>query len=92
MLILVFPAALHRLRAVKKLSGFGSEVGARALRRPALLAKRYVMRLTKLAFLPPVVVDAFVEGLMADQVSLKSLMDGRVETPIGWGKASRCLR
>lgn len=48
------------------------------------LAKRYVTRLTRLAFVSPVVVDAIAEGLLPDQINLQSLMDGRLALPKEW--------
>ena len=48
------------------------------------LAKRYVTRLTRLAFVSPVVVDAIAEGLLPGQINLQSLMDGRLALPKDW--------
>jgi site-specific DNA recombinase len=48
------------------------------------LAKRYVTRLTRLAFVSPVVVDAIAEGLLPGQINLQSLMDGRLALPKEW--------
>jgi hypothetical protein len=47
------------------------------------LAKRYVTRLTKLAFASPVVVDAIADG-EALATNLQMLMDGRVDLPLSW--------
>jgi site-specific DNA recombinase len=47
------------------------------------LAKRYVTRLTKLAFASPVVVDAIADG-EALATNLQMLTDGRVDLPLSW--------
>jgi site-specific DNA recombinase len=48
------------------------------------LAKRYVTRLTKLAFVSPAFVETIAEGEVSSQTSLQMLMDGRVEFPLDW--------
>jgi site-specific DNA recombinase len=48
------------------------------------LAKRYVTRLTKLAFVSPAFVDAIVEGNVPLETNLQMLMDGRIDLPISW--------
>jgi site-specific DNA recombinase len=48
------------------------------------LAKRYVTRLTKLAFVSPAFVDAIADGLLPSQINLQSLMDGRLALPSDW--------
>jgi site-specific DNA recombinase len=48
------------------------------------LAKRYVTRLTKLAFVSPAFVDAIVEGNVSLGTNLQMLMDGRVALPLIW--------
>jgi DNA invertase Pin-like site-specific DNA recombinase len=48
------------------------------------LAKRYVTRLTKLAFVSPVVVDAIAEGSVSLVTNLQMLMDGRIALPLNW--------
>jgi hypothetical protein len=45
------------------------------------LAKRYVARLTKLAFVSPAVVDAIAEGHVPPGINLQMLMDGRIDVP-----------
>ena len=47
------------------------------------LSKRYVTRLTKLAFVSPPVVDAIAEGNVPP-TNLQMLMDGRISLPISW--------
>ena len=48
------------------------------------LAKRYVTRLTKLAFVSPAFVDAIAEGSAPSATNLQMLMDGRVALPLSW--------
>jgi ParB-like chromosome segregation protein Spo0J len=48
------------------------------------LAKRYVTRLTRLAFVSPVVVEAIGHSLLPDRINLQSLMDGRLPLPKQW--------
>ncbi|WP_370655464.1 recombinase family protein [Candidatus Binatus sp.] len=55
------------------------------------LPKRYVERLTKLAFLAPRIVDAVVEGCAAPGLSLQMLMDGRFELSAEWREQQRQL-
>ncbi len=48
------------------------------------LAKRYVTRLTKLAFVSPAFVEAIAKGEVPTATNLQMLMDGRVDLPLGW--------
>jgi site-specific DNA recombinase len=48
------------------------------------LPKRYVTRLTKLAFVSPAFVEAVAEGEVSSPTSLQMLMNGRVEVPLDW--------
>jgi len=48
------------------------------------LAKRYVTRLTKLAFVSPAFVEAIAVGEVFSETNLQMLMDGRVALPLGW--------
>ena len=48
------------------------------------LAKRYVTRLTKLAFVSPAFVEAIAEGEAPYGANLQMLMDGRIALPISW--------
>jgi site-specific DNA recombinase len=48
------------------------------------LPKRYVTRLTKLAFISPAFVDSIAEGEVSPVTSLQMLMDGRLELPLDW--------
>jgi hypothetical protein len=49
------------------------------------LAKRYVTRLTKLAFVSPAFVEAIAEGEVSPETNLQMLMDGRLAVPLCWG-------
>jgi len=48
------------------------------------LAKRYVIRLTKLAFVSPASADAIAEGKVPIATNLQMLMDGRIGLPLSW--------
>jgi hypothetical protein len=48
------------------------------------LAKRYVTRLTKLAFVSPAFVEAIAEGGVPATTNLQMLMDGRIALPVSW--------
>jgi len=48
------------------------------------LAKRYLTRLTRLAFVSPVVLEAIVEGNLQSGTNLQMLMDGRIALPLSW--------
>jgi hypothetical protein len=48
------------------------------------LAKRYVTRLTKLAFVSPAFIEAIAEGEMSSETNLQMLMDGRIALPLSW--------
>ena len=53
------------------------------------LAKRYVTRLTRLAFLAPAIVEATAQGRTPADVNLQMLMDGRLELPNCWTEQER---
>jgi site-specific DNA recombinase len=48
------------------------------------LAKRYITRLTKLAFVSPAFVEAIAEGEPPCGANLQMLMDGRIALPTSW--------
>jgi site-specific DNA recombinase len=48
------------------------------------LAKRYVTRLTKLAFVSPPLTDAIAQGRAPAAFNLQMLMDGRLEVALDW--------
>jgi site-specific DNA recombinase len=50
------------------------------------LPKRYVERLTKLAFLAPHIVEAVVEGRAPTHINLQMLMDGRFDLSPVWSE------
>ena len=53
------------------------------------LRKRYVARLTKLAFLAPSIAEAIAEGRTPIGVNLQMLMDGRLELAPCWSEQQR---
>jgi hypothetical protein len=53
------------------------------------LRKRYVARLTKLAFIAPAIAEAIAEGRMPIGVNLQMLMDGRVKLAPCWSEQQR---
>jgi site-specific DNA recombinase len=53
------------------------------------LRKRYVARLTKLAFIAPSIAEAVVEGRAPIGVNLQMLMDGRLELAPCWSEQQR---
>jgi hypothetical protein len=55
-----------------------------AIARREHLAKRYVARLTKLAFIAPSIVGAIAEGRAPAGLNLQMLMDTRVTLPLIW--------
>ena len=48
------------------------------------LPKRYVTRLTKLAFVSPAFLEAIAEGQISPETNLQMLMDGRIALPLDW--------
>jgi len=63
---------------------------AEVARREAL-PKRYVERLTKLAFVAPRIVEAVVEGRGTAALSVQILMDGRLDLLAEWIDQQRQL-
>jgi len=76
--------AFARARAWFEELAFGRVGSLAEIARREGLAKRYVTRLTKLAFVSPSVVDAIAEGKLSPGANLQMLMDGRVDVPLGW--------
>jgi site-specific DNA recombinase len=56
------------------------------------LAKRYVTRLTKLAFASPAFVEAITEGELSPETNLQMLMDGLIALPLGWNDQEKLFR
>jgi hypothetical protein len=56
------------------------------------LTKRYVTRLTKLAFKAPMIGGGIVEGLSPGQINLQALMDGRLAVPNDWSAQQKILQ
>jgi site-specific DNA recombinase len=55
------------------------------------LPKRYVTRLTKLAFVSPAFVEAIAAGEVSSETNLQMLMDGRIALPFGWDSQEELL-
>ena len=55
------------------------------------LPKRYVTRVTKLAFVSPAFVDAIAKGEASLETNLQMLMDGRVALPPCWNDQGELL-
>ncbi len=55
------------------------------------LPKRYVTRLTKLAFVSPEFIETIVEGRMPAATNLQMLMDGRIALPLSWNLQEKIL-
>ena len=78
------------LKALARARGWFDELASGRVRslleiaRREGLAKRYVTRLTKLAFVSPAFVEAIAEGEAPYGANLQMLMDGRIALSIGW--------
>ena len=85
------------LKAIARATQWFEEMAAGQVRSLAEIArrdglpKRYVERLTKLAFLSTRIVEAVVEGRAPADLSLQMLMDGRFELSPEWGQQQRQL-
>jgi hypothetical protein len=55
------------------------------------LTKRYVTRLTKLAFVSPKFVEAVAEGFASPETNLQMLIDGRIALPFSWNDQGHLL-
>jgi hypothetical protein len=62
-----------------------------AIARREGLRKRYIARLTKLAFVAPDITEAIAAGRAPAGVNLQMLMDGRVELAPCWAEQQRLL-
>src|SRR6202041_271043 len=78
------------LKAFARARGWFEELASGRVRslveiaRRERLAKRYVTRLTRLAFVSPAFVDAIAEGKLSPGTNLQMLMDGRVALSLTW--------
>jgi site-specific DNA recombinase len=78
------------LKALARARGWFEELASGRVRslveiaRREGLAKRYVTRLTKLAFMSPSFVEATAEGRTSIASNLQMLMDGRIELALDW--------
>jgi hypothetical protein len=85
------------LRAIARARRWFEEVASgrapslTAIARQERLAKRYVARLTKLAFIAPSIVEAVVEGQTPAAFNLQMLIDSRFTLPLGWKDQERLL-
>jgi hypothetical protein len=69
----------------------GQVASLAAIARREGLRKRYVTRLTKLAFVAPAIVEAIAAGRALNGVNLQMLMDGRLELAPSWFEQQRIL-
>ncbi len=83
--------AIARTRRWFEEVAFGRVPSLTAIAKREHLAKRYVARLTKLAFIAPSIVEAVVEGRAPAGLNLQMLMDSRVKLPSGWKDQERSL-
>jgi site-specific DNA recombinase len=78
------------LKAFARARGWFSELASGRVRslveiaRREGLAKRYVTRLTKLAFVSPAFVEAIAAGEVPDSINLQMMMDGRSALTLSW--------
>jgi site-specific DNA recombinase len=78
------------LKAFARARGWFEELSSGRVRSLAEIArreglpKRYVTRLTKLAFLSPAFVEAITAGEVSPETNLQMLMDGRIALPLSW--------
>ena len=81
--------ALARARAWFEEVASGRVSSLAEIARREGLRKRYVARLTKLAFIAPSIAEAIVEGRTPIGVNLQMLMDGRVKLAPCWSEQQR---
>jgi len=85
------------LRAIARASRWFEELASGQVRSLAEIAKReklgrrYVERVTRLAFVAPGIVNAIAEGRPAVGINLQMLMDGRLALPLQWTEQDRLL-
>jgi hypothetical protein len=82
---------LARARAWFEEVASGRAASLAAIARREGLRKRYVARLTKLAFVAPPIVEAIAAGRTPIGLNLQMLMDGRVELAPCWFEQQRML-
>ena len=83
---------LARARSWFEDVAFGRARSLAEIARREGLRKRYVARLTKLAFLAPAIAEAIAEGRTPIGVNLQMLMDGRLELASCWSEQQRMFR
>ena len=85
------------LKAIARARGWFEELASGRVRslveiaRREGLAKRYVTRLAKLAFVSPAFVEAIAEGEARTSMNLQMLMDGRIDLPVSWYDQEKLL-
>jgi hypothetical protein len=85
------------LKALARARGWFAEVASgkvaslAAIARREGLRKRYVTRLTKLAFVAPAIAEAIAGGRVLNGVNLQMIMDGRLELAPCWFEQQRML-
>jgi hypothetical protein len=78
------------LKALARARGWFEELASGRVRslveiaRREGLAKRYVTRLTRLAFVSPTLTEDIAQGQAPAEFNLQMLMDGRLELPLDW--------
>jgi site-specific DNA recombinase len=81
--------ALARARSWFEEVATGRVASLAAIGRREGLRKRYVTRLTKLAFIAPSIAEGIAEGRAPMGVNLQMLMDGRVALALCWTEQQR---
>jgi site-specific DNA recombinase len=81
--------ALARARAWFEDVASGRASSLAEISRREGLRKRYVARLTKLAFIAPAISEAIAEGRTPIGINLQMLMDGRLELAPCWSEQQR---
>jgi site-specific DNA recombinase len=81
--------ALARARAWFEEVASGRASSLADIARSEGLRKRYVARLTKLAFIAPAVAEAIAEGRTPIGINLQMLMDRRLELALCWSEQQR---
>jgi site-specific DNA recombinase len=81
--------ALARARSWFEEVATGRVASLAAIARRERLRKRYVTRLTKLAFVAPPIAEAIAAGCTPTGVNLQMLMDGRLELAHCWFEQQR---
>jgi hypothetical protein len=90
------PADLALIKAMARGRQWADDLLMGRVESVALIARRegvlpnYVRRLTRLAFLSPIIVEAIIAGRQPPELTAKALTD-RIELPLLWGEQERAL-